>query len=159
MPIAELIIVVVVLIASWTDLTSRRIYNWLTLPAAAVGLLIHAVLPGTPWWAGIAGLALVGIPYLILYATKIMGAGDVKLMMAVGALGGPELAAVVGVLAVVLGGLFSFAALVAAARLSDVMRVLRPGADPSESLKIPYGIAIAIASLLWIGLQGMVKDL
>jgi prepilin peptidase CpaA len=71
-------------IAAFWDVRERRIPNWLTFPAAAVGLLL-GMLSG---WQGfvfsarglVVGLALLMIPYLM----QGQGAGDVKLLAALG---------------------------------------------------------------------------
>jgi leader peptidase (prepilin peptidase)/N-methyltransferase len=70
------------------DIRRRRLPNLLTLPGAA-GILLAAALAGRGWPAlGGAG-ALAGVYLLVHLATPAaMGAGDVKLAIGCGALGG-----------------------------------------------------------------------
>lgn len=76
----------VLAVASWTDLRSRRIPNVLTLPALAAALAVA-------WWHGTFALSLVGalvgviafILPMFLYGTASAGGGDVKLAAFVGA--------------------------------------------------------------------------
>ncbi len=73
-------------LAAYTDLKRQRIPNWLTAPAAALGLVYHALAPdgsGAPFAAlGLAvGLALLLLPALLGGS----GMGDVKLLGALGA--------------------------------------------------------------------------
>jgi leader peptidase (prepilin peptidase)/N-methyltransferase len=76
------------LVLSGYDMRQRRLPNWLTLPGAAL-VLAAAALAGRGWpaLAGAAGLA--GL-YLVVHALapSAMGAGDVKLALGVGAIGG-----------------------------------------------------------------------
>jgi prepilin peptidase CpaA len=73
-------------ICATTDLWRMRIYNVVTVPLLAVGLLSHVLAGGTPALA-FSGLgALTGFALLIpLYIAGGMGAGDVKLMTGLGA--------------------------------------------------------------------------
>src|SRR3984885_6388675 len=74
------------------DVRSRRIPNFITLPAIAFGLLLHAVLGG--WWqlaAAAAGGLICGLIFLIFYLAGGMGAGDVKLITATGCIAGLSL--------------------------------------------------------------------
>jgi prepilin peptidase CpaA len=71
------------------DLSSRRVPNFVTLPAALVGLTIHGTLGG---WTQLvsslaAGLLCFSI-FLVLYLAGGMGAGDVKLVAAAGCFAG-----------------------------------------------------------------------
>ena len=85
MPI-RLTLSLVVLVAAITDLQSRRIPNWLTLPALPAGLIAQTVY-GDGFWPGLLG-ALGGFAaFFALFAVGAGGAGDVKLFTAVGALG------------------------------------------------------------------------
>ena len=71
------------------DLRSRRIPNFLTLPSRFLGLAVHLLLDG--WTAlpgALAGMLACGGVFLLFYLAGGMGAGDVKLMAAVGCLGG-----------------------------------------------------------------------
>lgn len=78
-------------IAFYTDITRTKIPNWLTVPIAILGVGLHAVLEG---WQGFT-YAMVGAGagfgiVFILYVCKAVGAGDVKLFAAVGAVAGVQ---------------------------------------------------------------------
>ncbi len=77
-------------VACFTDITAGKIKNWLTFPTMLVGVVL------SPWWApqpwdGLVGLLVAFVAGVLLW--KFGGAyrpGDVKLVMAAGAVGGPE---------------------------------------------------------------------
>jgi prepilin peptidase CpaA len=84
------ILIALVLIATVYDVRFRRIPNWLTLAGVVTGLAMNAFL--YQGWPGLrlslAGLAVGFGIYFALYALRAMGAGDVKLMAAIGAMVG-----------------------------------------------------------------------
>src|SRR5436309_13402218 len=72
--------------AAATDLRSRRIPNWLTFPARVLGLAAHGVAGGSSGLTqGVLGALVAGGLLLPGWLLGWMGAGDVKLMAAVGA--------------------------------------------------------------------------
>lgn len=81
-----------ILYASWVDYAERRVPNWLNAVLAVTGLAMQTVWyggSGLGW--GLAGL-LTGFALLIVpWLMHGMGAGDVKLMAAIGAWLGPVL--------------------------------------------------------------------
>ncbi|MBA3052167.1 A24 family peptidase [bacterium] len=83
-------LIVFTLAAAATDAWRKKIYNWATLPAFIAGVTLAAFSGG---WKGL-GFSLLGAfaGFIILYffwAAGGMGAGDVKFLMAVGAIKGP----------------------------------------------------------------------
>ena len=85
-----MVLFAILLAAALFDIMYRRIPNWITVTGVVLGLAMNALI-GPPE-AGIlfsmVGL-LVGFSDLrALYALRAMGAGDVKLMAAIGALVG-----------------------------------------------------------------------
>ena len=102
------LVVLASLAAAFIDVRRRRIPNWLTLPLWAGGLAWAGV------WAGPSALAnsvlaslLLAAPYVWLYVVAGGGAGDAKLMAALGAwlgiINGLVLLAAVSVSAVLIG--------------------------------------------------------
>lgn len=81
-------------IASVFDLRERRIPNWLTFPLAFSGLVAATMVGGWGWDGFLDSLAAffaLSFPCLVVYARGGGGAGDVKLMMGVGAWCGLDL--------------------------------------------------------------------
>jgi leader peptidase (prepilin peptidase)/N-methyltransferase len=81
-------VVLWLLVLSGYDMLQRRLPNWLTLPGAAAVLTAAALAGrGSPALAGAVALAAL---YLVVHALapSAMGAGDVKLALGVGAIGG-----------------------------------------------------------------------
>lgn len=88
-PLLQFLLIVLVLPAAWFDFRSRRIPNWLCVTGFAAGLSANLAIAG---WSGLRS-ALLGFAvafglYFVLYLLHAMGAGDVKLMGAVGAIAG-----------------------------------------------------------------------
>ena len=157
--------VVVVVIATITDLRSRRIPNWLVLPFLVLGIGVSAFLQG---WHGLAqsfeGILLGGLLMGALAALGGMGMGDVKLCAAVGAWIGPSQLLVALVVMALVGGVMALGWALAGGFVGELFsstgsliagfgkRGLRP--DPELVLenprtrKMPYAPAIAIGVLV-----------
>jgi Flp pilus assembly protein protease CpaA len=151
MLLADAVLLATVLLAAVTDSLERKIHNTLTFPMMLGGILFHvSSQPLGGWWQGLAGLFAVGLPFFGLYALSpaLMGSGDVKLLMAVGALGGVRVALIAGVGSLVVAGPLALLLLIVSGRLGAIARVFSRSASPSTSpLKAPFGIAIALASI------------
>lgn len=86
----QILVALVVSAAAATDLRSRRIPNWLTLSGIIAGVSVNWAVSGLSGLrSSLTGLALAFGVYFALYCLRAMGAGDVKLMAAVGAIVGP----------------------------------------------------------------------
>ena len=111
-------VVLLAALAVREDLRTRRIPNLLTGPALLLGLLAHLVMGGPR--DALTALAAAALPAAVLlpgWLLKFMGAGDVKLMAAIGAwLGGPSAGALATLFSLIAGGVIS---LVVAVRLRD----------------------------------------
>ena len=158
------IAIVVAGIGAMTDIASRRIPNWLTYSAMLVGIAGHALLQG---WRGLASALVGGLisggVFLVFFLVHAMGAGDVKLITAVGCLVGSELAVEVLLAAAFAGGIIAIVLALWQRKLltvvMNVFEVIRfhatAGAKvhPSMNLsnpqatRLPYGVAIAAGVL------------
>jgi prepilin peptidase CpaA len=151
----QIALVTLVASAAWSDLRTRRIPNWMTVPGAAAGIALHVLYGGI--YGGlqsVAGAAL-GLAILIgLYAAGGMGAGDVKLFGAVGAFAGPQAMVLIFVFTGLLGGMAGVALALYRGRLQETLErtgeILRMRATPSgpDALRLPYGAVIAGGTLI-----------
>ena len=157
--------VIVLGLATFTDLRSRRIPNWLVLPFLAAGFAVSGWFHG---WQGIAqsleGAALALVIYGFLFWMGGMGAGDVKLCIAIGAWIGPSQLLIALVVTGMAGGVMVLCWAVFGGFLKElfagagnlVFGGKGPGGlrDPEMVLsnplrrKMPYAPAIAIGTLI-----------
>jgi prepilin peptidase CpaA len=84
------LLLLVAIVAGIYDWRFRRIPNWLALAGLIAGFSCHCYLGGV---AGLLiaakGFGLATLIYFVLYMLRGMGAGDVKLMAALGSIAGP----------------------------------------------------------------------
>jgi prepilin peptidase CpaA len=157
-------ILLISVIAIMTDLIWGRIFNVLTLPSALLGLIASVHFLG--WTEGltqsILGLFAGLILYGWLFGLRIIGGGDVKLLMAFGAWGGYQYAFQVALLGLLLGGVFSVFILLFKGKLfgffkrmqSFLISVIVKELDVEplrvdKNLTMPFGIPISLAAV-WI---------
>jgi len=152
-------------IAAYTDWRWRRIPNWLTIPSVVLGILTNSLASG---WPGakqaLLGL-LLGLGLLLpLVLIRSMGAGDWKLAGAVGAFYGPGQLLIILLWGAILGGVMALILIVWRRRLGQTLRNMfhilaslfsfhLPSSDVTldnpDAVKIPFGIAIAMAVVLY----------
>ena len=153
------------LIAAATDFRTRRIPNWLTVPGLLVGVAANVALDGRAGLkasllgAGL-GLALL-LPFVML---RSLGAGDWKLAGALGAFTGPSLLIDLLLVSVFVAGVMAIALVIYKGRLRQTMRNIGhilislvtfqlPGQqvslDNPDSLKVPYGVALAFTVVIY----------
>lgn len=157
--------VAVLAVATFTDLRSRRIPNWLVLPFMAAGIVISGWLHG---WHGtersLAGLLLGGFLLGIISWLGGMGMGDVKLFAAIGAWIGPGQLMIALVMTSIAGGVMALCWATAGGFLGDLFKSSGDllfgwkdrGSGPHPELtldsplarKMPYAPAIAIGTLM-----------
>lgn len=156
--------------AAYIDWRHHRVPNWLTAAIALAGLVAQ-VLHGQGLWHGVGGL-LVGFGLLIVpWAMHGMGAGDVKLMAAIGAWFGPYMTLISFAVGAVLGGLIAVAMILRAGKTEHAMANLATithkmthretfftdygsakGFGATSQL-LPYGVPLTIGSLAILAIQ------
>jgi len=124
-------------VAVYSDIRSHRISNSLSLLALVVGLALQFL--GHGFQGVTSGLLGAGVGlgcFAPLYLARAMGAGDVKLLAAVGAFLGPQGAFLAALLALLAGG------------LGAIGYVLWRALRASVSSFVHEGLAAAVASAL-----------
>src|ERR1700678_367870 len=108
------------------DVRSRRIPNFITLPAIVFGLLLHAVFGG---WRQVstaaAGGLICGLIFLVFYLAGGMGAGDVKLITATGCIAGLSLIGHLLLLTALAGGVMAIGLTLYRGQLMETCRNMR----------------------------------
>jgi len=158
-----ILLAVVLIIASVTDLRSHRISNRLTYSTLIFGLVFYSLHSGLSGFLYSLGGLFLGLALLIMfYLVGGMGAGDVKLMAAVGSLLGPQgvFAAFLGT--ALIGGIYALIILAAKGYLLDTLKrfglILKTFFITKKFIYIPppkqekapllcYGVAISLGTL------------
>jgi len=145
------------------DVRYRRIPNVLVLATLLAGISVNTAFGGFHGTlTSLEGFGLAFFPMLLMHIFGALGAGDVKLFGAVGAVLGVSLVPLTFVVVVMLGALLAFYTMLRAGTvlttLHGVLRIfvgLLPGWEmprftmaPDRRHTIPYGVAIVIGSLI-----------
>ena len=156
---------IVLAVATFTDLRSRRIPNWLVLPFLLAGFAVSGWLHGSHGIVQSAeGLAVGSLFFGILCFMGGMGMGDVKLCAAIGAWIGPSQMLTALVMTGIAGGAIALCWAISGGFIGELLnntgglifglkaRGLRPHPELLLSnpltRKMPYAPAIAIGTLL-----------
>lgn len=168
MTVAEGIAVAIALVACFYDVSTSRIPNKLTFTTAALAILFHAFAPSGAGWSHAAlGLFVGLLVFFPLFALGAMGAGDIKLMAAVGAWIGVTSIVYVALYGSIAGGVLAVIVALRRGYLRQALSNVRllatywwvEGVKPfpaltiesAQSLRLPYAVAIAagLAVTLW----------
>jgi prepilin peptidase CpaA len=167
----QILLGILVAIAAVFDIRYRRIPNWLVLAGIIVGLAWN-VYSSDHWSSGLlrslGGLGLGFILYFPLYLIRARGAGDVKLLAAVGAIAGWSNCLWIFLLTAILGGVIALILLTFRGRvrqtffnvgwiIRDLLHLQAPYKSNEEldvtsnkGMRLPHGAMIAVGALAFI---------
>jgi prepilin peptidase CpaA len=158
------LVIALTLLAAWTDSHTRRIPNWLTVSGLFAGIGVNSYFRG--WHGATASLEGIGLALAVLLPLVLLrglGAGDWKLMGAVGSFVGPVLLIFILAGSILLSGLMAMVQMMRTRRVVETLKNvvtlvrgffsfgLRP--NPQISLenpgmmKLPFGVAVAAATV------------
>ncbi|CAH2714469.1 hypothetical protein BACCIP111895_01632 [Neobacillus rhizosphaerae] len=160
--ISNFVLITALLISLITDIKKRKILNIVTIPAILFGFIYYTTYQGLEGFlfsgkGFLLGLSLLLIPYLL----GGMGAGDVKLMAAIGALMGTSFVLYSFVYIALIGGLISVVLIMKKNGIKNSLRLyffqiiflrgnfgtILINKDKSSSISFPYGVAIVAGTL------------
>lgn len=161
---------VVLIIAATFDVIFHKIPNLLTYPTMASALIYYFIIMG---WDGVffsvKGLAFGIILFIIPYSMGVMGAGDAKLMGAVGSIIGVKGLLITAVCTAIIGGFYAVIRLLIHPRyLKEFLHrhftsiktfiftgqyISIPATEPDRQPKLYYGAAIALGTFVYFFLN------
>jgi prepilin peptidase CpaA len=161
------IILLSVIVAGLIDLRWHRIPNWLVLVTAGLSMTWHVVQNG--WiglWLSLGGMLLGMAVLLPMFLLKGLGAGDVKLLGALGAALTYKHILTLFVLSSIIAGIMALFRAIWSRALGKTLRNLSHLAgrflqgkftphpeinlDHKGTLTIPFGVPLAIATWLFV---------
>lgn len=156
-------------IAAYFDIRWRRIPNWLVLAGLVVGLAGNLWLRGAPGLlSSLGGLLLASLIYFPLYLLRGMGAGDVKLMAALGVIVGPApwlwlflfsslFSATAGILLAVTKGRLREVLVNVGLLIRELAAFRIPHLKHEQlhlhhekAIRMPHGVAVAVGTALFV---------
>jgi prepilin peptidase CpaA len=164
---SEILLIPLAIIIIYYDVRYRRIPNAYVVATLISGIIINAMFGGLRGALdSLEGCALAFVLIFILHVFGAMGAGDVKLFSAIGAVTGAHLVIPTFFVVVLTGGLLALIPIIRAGAVAATMhRVLQifvgflPGWEmPRFSVPadrrytVPYGVAITIGGLISVAI-------
>lgn len=158
-----LVLIPLAAFVTYYDVRYRRIPNVLILAALVAGLAINIGFSGMQGaLSSVEGFALAFVPMFMMHLFGAMGAGDVKLFGAIGAVLGVSMVPLAFVVVVMFGAALAIYSMLRAgtvfSTLHGVLRIfvgILPGWEmprfampPDRRHTIPYGVAIMLGSLI-----------
>jgi prepilin peptidase CpaA len=163
---------VMLLAAALFDIMYRRIPNWITVTGGVLGLAMNTLIgpPEAGFLFSVVGLLVGFTVYAVLYALRAMGAGDVKLMAAIGALMGWERWFGIFFITALIGGIMALILVISRGRLKKTMfnvgfilsemKHARPAYLANEELDVknkkalglPHGAVIAVSTVFYLAI-------
>ena len=162
MPVVWIALPFILAFACYDEIRERRIPNWLTLGAIALGLGAAGIEDGVGGLRDAAlGLAIAGGLFLPFCLLGVVGGGDMKLMAAVGAITGWPMVLRVVCNTCIADGLIAVAIMawngVLLTTLANVFRIMVGMPRRSQGLRnppmVPYALAITIGTLIAVFVQ------
>jgi prepilin peptidase CpaA len=158
----------IAIVGAVKDVAGRRIPNWLTYSGLLAALIVRVTFAGWPGLKlGLAGMALAGGIFFLLFMLGGMGGGDVKLMAAVGAWAGAAQVVSVLIVGAIAGGMLAVGHILLHRRVGETLRNtlelvrhhatagLQPhpvlNVQQEGTMRLPYGLAIAIGTFYCVG--------
>lgn len=154
------------ILAAYFDIKERRIPNWLVLSSLVVGIILALSQSGMQLVSSLLGVLLGVLILLLPFAIGWIGAGDVKLLGAVGALLGYKLLPRVFLYSCIAAGMIALTAII----LGQVKKInfatlwtncklafLTAGSSfseadikqlSSEAYSVPWGVAIGAGTIM-----------
>jgi prepilin peptidase CpaA len=166
--ILQAALLVLVICAGIVDIKWRRMPNWMAITGLATGFVLNGYFGGVPGLrAAVLGASLGAALFICIYVSGGMGAGDVKLLAAVGAMVGPVSLMIIFVLTGIVGGVaalillfFRGAVITVLARTIhlvarwmhfDWVEIARASdRRRTGALSLPYGAVVASGTLLFL---------
>ena len=162
MPIVWIALPFILAFACYGEIKERRIPNWLTLGAIALGVGAAVIEGGVDGLADSAlGLAIAGGLFLPFCLLGVVGGGDMKLMAAVGAIVGWPMVLRVVCNTCIAGGVIAVAIMawngVLLTTLANVFKIMVGMPRKQQGLRnppmVPYALAITVGTLIAVFIQ------
>ena len=173
--LTQLILMIVLIIAVVSDIRYQKIPNWLTFPAMLAAVVINTSSMGLQGFLFSSGGILVGIAAMIIpYLMGSMGAGDAKLMGAVGGMLGPKGVFVAFLLTALCGGIYALGVLAYYGGLRETVlrywQMLKmfslagkvsymPPPTQDAKPRLRYGVAIAIGTIITVVMKNSIYEI
>jgi prepilin peptidase CpaA len=164
---------ILALVAGWLDFKTRRIPNWLTVPGLLLGIALNAT--ASQWMGTREALlgALLGLGVLLPFVLiRSLGAGDWKLVGAIGSFVGPQRLIALLMATLLMAGLMAVVLVIRKKRVQqtsrNLWRLIKAMAtfrvpdpeltlDNPQSVKVPFGVAVALVVVLYSIRQAMLR--
>ncbi len=174
MDIDKLFIIGILILASVNDLLYKKIPNWLTYSSLLFGIILQSFFRGYDGFMfSFQGIGIGFIIPFIIYMAGGFGAGDVKLMAAIGSFVGPKEIFIIFVFSSLLSGIWAIILLSIHGFIFHTLRryynilktiffarqlIYIPPLSGEKKLRIRFGIMVALATFL-IELYGNILPL
>jgi prepilin peptidase CpaA len=164
---SEILLIPLAVVIIYHDVRYRRIPNAFVLATLISGLAINTTFAGfSGAISSLSGCVFAFFLIFILHVFGAMGAGDVKLFAALGAVTGAHLVVPTFLVVVLTGGLIAFISIIRTGafkttmlRVVQILVGLLPGWEmprftipPDRRHTVPYGVAITIGGLISVAL-------
>ncbi|OCA87517.1 peptidase A24 [Bacillus sp. FJAT-27225] len=168
----NILLLIVLIICTITDIKFRKILNIVTFPAILLGFLYYLMINGFDGFLYSGKGFLVGLGVLLIpFAMGGIGAGDVKLMAAIGTMKGAFFVFYAFLYAAIVGGFIALFIIIRGkdvkgfiARITNSILLLSLNKS-KESIQVskkdlapsfPYGVAIAIGTVAMLFMEGRI---